>query len=78
MFIEPDGSVWDCPSRHKIAATAAQAAQRSITAGTAAELFPQPAATTGCDCPLYSDDCVNMWPLMTDFDRFLAPGRRTS
>lgn len=77
-FIEPDGSVWDCPSRYRIAATAQVGIQRSITTHTAAELFPALERTDGCNCPFYSRECVNMWPLMQDFDRFLAaPGRGT-
>lgn len=71
-FIEPDGTVWDCPSSHKIAALARAGKQRSIAAGTASELFPAQAVTGGCDCPLFSGDCVNMLPLMEDFDRFLT------
>lgn len=71
-FIQPDGSVWDCPSRHKITTMARAGTQRSIATHTAADLFPARAHTGGCDCPLYSGDCVNMWPLMRDFDRFLA------
>ncbi len=71
-FIQPDGSVWDCPSSHKIAAIARAGTQRSIATHTAAELFPARADLSGCDCPLYSGDCVNMWPLVQDFDRFLA------
>ncbi len=74
-FIEPDGSVWDCPSRYRIAATAEAGTQRSITTVTAAELFPQQERDGGTDCPLYSRDCVSMWPLVQDFDRFFAiPG----
>ncbi|MFD2422421.1 radical SAM protein [Amycolatopsis pigmentata] len=71
-FIEPDGSVWDCPSSHKIAAIARAGTRRSITTRTAAELFPARVPSSGCDCPLFSGDCVNMLPLMEDFDRFLA------
>ena|GEM_PF-2256775 len=68
-FIEPDGSVWDCPSSLRIAATPATR-HRTIRGANAAEIF---ARTDGCtDCPLFSVDCVNMWPLM-DFDRFLTP-----
>lgn len=77
-FVEPDGSVWDCPSRYRIAATAQSATQRSITTHTAAELFPAHARAGGCDCPFYSRDCVSMWPLMQDFDRFLAVPARGS
>ncbi|MGH3927666.1 MAG: hypothetical protein ACRDTT_33190, partial [Pseudonocardiaceae bacterium] len=71
-FIQPDGSVWDCPSTHKIAEIAAAGTQRSIATHTAAELFPAQPHTGGCDCPLFSSDCVNMLPLMQDFDRFLT------
>lgn len=69
-FIEPDGSVWDCPSGHMIAAQAAASAQRSIIGHTAAELF-RPTSVVR-DCPLFSSDCVNMDPLM-EFDRILGP-----
>jgi MoaA/NifB/PqqE/SkfB family radical SAM enzyme len=72
VFVEPDGSVWDCPSRYRIAATAQAGIQRSITTHTAAELFPRRERAGGCDCPFYSHDCVSMWPLMQDFDRFLG------
>ena len=73
-FIQPDGTAWDCPSSHKIAAIARAGRQRSIATHTAAELFPAKAITGGCDCPLFSGDCVNMLPLMEDFDRFLTTG----
>lgn len=76
-FVEPDGSVWGCPSHYRIAATARAGAQRSITTHTAAELFPAGERTGGCDCPFYSRDCVSMWPLMQDFDRFLADAGAT-
>ncbi|WP_216917115.1 radical SAM protein [Nocardia noduli] len=68
-FIEPDGSVWDCPSGHMIAAQAAAGTQRSIIGHTAAELFVP--TTSVRDCPLFSGDCVNMNPLM-EFDRVLG------
>lgn len=71
-FIQPDGTVWDCPSSHKIASIARAGLRRSIASHTATELFPAQAATGGCDCPLFSGDCVNMLPLMDDFDRFLT------
>jgi len=76
-FIEPDGSVWDCPSSLKMAATPPER-HRTIKGADAAELFAPP---TGCghDCAHFSADCVNMWPLM-DFDRTLdtAPAGSTS
>lgn len=67
-FVEPDGSVWDCPSSLKMAATPPER-HRTIKGADAADLFTPP---TGCghDCSLFSADCVNMWPLM-DFDRTL-------
>ena len=77
-FVEPDGSVWDCPSRYRIAAMAQAVTQRSITTHTAAELFPACERLGGCDCPWYSRDCVSMWPLMQDFDRFLTASGRGS
>jgi MoaA/NifB/PqqE/SkfB family radical SAM enzyme len=72
-FIEPDGTVWDCPSSYKIAAMARAGTQRSIATHTAADLFPARSEPGGCDCPLFSGDCVNMLPLIEDFDRFLTP-----
>jgi MoaA/NifB/PqqE/SkfB family radical SAM enzyme len=69
FFIEPDGSVWDCPSRYKIAATA-PARRRTIRGSHASELFGTGRGTGPADCALFSGDCVNMWPLM-GFDRFL-------
>ncbi|WP_243719470.1 radical SAM protein [Actinomadura sp. KC06] len=69
-FIEPDGSVWDCPSSLRIAATPPER-RRNIRGADARTLF----AARGCtDCSLFSVDCVNMWPLM-GFDRFLASNR---
>lgn len=70
-FIEPDGSVWPCPSRYKIAATS-HAQHRTIRGHQAAELFGLRRRTCPLDCALMSTDCVNMWPLM-GFDRFLHP-----
>jgi MoaA/NifB/PqqE/SkfB family radical SAM enzyme len=70
FFIEPDGSVWDCPSALRIAATPARA-RRSIKGADAAVLFPAPRGLAG-DCPLFSVDCVNMWPL-AGFASMLEP-----
>jgi MoaA/NifB/PqqE/SkfB family radical SAM enzyme len=69
-FIQPDGSVWDCPSRYKIAATA-PGRRRTIRGASAADLFPATRTSCASDCALFSRDCVSMWPLM-DFQRFLA------
>jgi len=67
FFVEPDGSVWDCPSSLRIAATPTSR-RRTVRGASAADVF---APLDGCnDCPLFSVDCVNMWPLM-DFDRLL-------
>jgi MoaA/NifB/PqqE/SkfB family radical SAM enzyme len=71
-FIEPDGSIWPCPSSYKIAATP-PTARRTIIGHHAAELFAASRRTCPADCPLLSRDCVNMWPL-TGFSRFLASG----
>ncbi|BEL12965.1 heme b synthase [Actinoplanes sichuanensis] len=67
FFVEPDGSVWDCPSGLKIRATPPDR-HRNIRGTTAEALFGRGGACA--DCSLYSRDCVNMWPL-TDFQRFL-------
>lgn len=68
FFIEPDGSVWDCPSYLKIAATPASR-RRTIRGGDARRLFG-PGYHCPADCDLFSRDCVNMWPL-AGFDDFL-------
>lgn len=77
-FIEPDGSVWDCPSALRIAATPA-AACRTICGQDGAQMFPAPC---GCphDCALFSADCVCMWPLtgFTQMTEAAAAGIRTS
>ncbi|MGH3869127.1 MAG: radical SAM protein [Pseudonocardiaceae bacterium] len=72
FFVQPDGATWDCPSSLRIDATDASA-RRSIRGADAAEIFPAP---RGCaaDCPLFSFECVNMWPLM-DFTRITAHER---
>jgi MoaA/NifB/PqqE/SkfB family radical SAM enzyme len=70
-FIEPDGSMWDCPSSLKIAATPRER-HASIRGADARALFAAPPPCA--DCALFSADCVNMWPLM-GFGRFLAGGR---
>jgi len=69
FFIEPDGSVWDCPSSLKIAATP-QSLHRTIRGGDARRLFGPAYRDCPADCALFSRDCVNMWPL-TSFDAFL-------
>ncbi|MEU6562612.1 radical SAM protein [Nocardia nova] len=74
FFIQPDGSVWDCPSDRRIAATAPEH-RRSIRGADARTLFATRPPCT--DCSLFSRDCVNMWPLVLDMPRMLnrAPVR---
>jgi MoaA/NifB/PqqE/SkfB family radical SAM enzyme len=69
FFIEPDGSVWDCPSTLKVKATPASR-HRSIRGQRAAALFGP--ARPCADCALFSRDCVSMWPLM-GFTAWLNP-----
>jgi len=69
FFIEPDGSVWECPSYLKIAATP-PSLHRTIRGGDARRLFGPAHRDCPADCALFSRDCVNMWPL-TGFDDFL-------
>ncbi|MEU8075879.1 radical SAM protein [Catellatospora citrea] len=69
FFVEPDGSVWPCPSSLKIASLSDQPV-RTIRGATALEVF----GAGGCeDCSLFSPDCVNMWPL-TNFTPMIARG----
>lgn len=69
FFIQPDGSVWDCPSDRRIAATA-PGRRRTIRGADARTLFAARPACT--DCSLFSRDCVNMWPLVLDMPRLLT------
>jgi sulfatase maturation enzyme AslB (radical SAM superfamily) len=73
FFIEPDGSVWDCPSAAKIAQTPVDQ-RHSIIHTRAGELFSAARRCRPADCALFSQDCVNMWQLMA-FDAILAPER---
>ncbi|WP_433435384.1 radical SAM protein [Nonomuraea sp. CA-141351] len=70
FFIQPDGSVWDCPSDRRIAATPPER-RRTIRDGDARTLFAERPACTNCS--LFSRDCVNMWPLVLDMPRLLNP-----
>jgi len=72
FFIEPDGSVWDCPSCYKIAQTPTNT-YLSIRDYSATELFSVQRRQRNTDCACFSQECVNMWQLMA-FDQILAPG----
>lgn len=74
FFIEPDGSVWDCPSALKIHDTPLEQ-HWSITSSSAEDLFSTQRRCRNTDCTLFSQDCVNMWQLMS-FDTILSPGGR--
>ncbi|MFE4333272.1 radical SAM protein [Streptomyces sp. NPDC056831] len=69
FFIQPDGSLWDCPSDRRTAATALEA-QRTIIGADARTLFADRPACT--DCSHFSRDCVNMGPLVLGMPRLLA------
>lgn len=69
FFIQPDGSLWDCPSDRRIAATASSE-QRTIVGADARTLFANRPACT--DCSHFSRDCVNMGPLVLGMPRLLA------
>ncbi|MGV9269439.1 radical SAM protein [Kitasatospora sp. NPDC003701] len=69
FFIQPDGSVWDCPSDRRIAATPSQE-HRTIVGADARVLFADRPACT--DCSHFSRDCVNMGPLVLGMPRLLA------
>lgn len=68
FFIQPDGTLWDCPSDRRIAATPPER-RRTIRGADARTLFADRPACT--DCSLFSRDCVNMWPLVLDMPRML-------
>lgn len=70
FFIEPDGSLWDCPSDRRIASTPAEQ-RRTIQGGDARTLFATRPPCTNCS--MFSRDCVNMWPLVLDMPRLLNP-----
>jgi len=70
FFIEPDGSVSDCPSMYRIAET--QLGERlSIIEHTAHDVFSAAKRRKNTDCLCFSQDCVNMWQLMA-FDQILG------
>ena len=71
-FVEPDGSIWPCPSSHKIAALAGQPV-RNLRDAPATELFG--GGGPCADCGLFTRDCVNMWPL-TQFTPMITGGAR--
>jgi sulfatase maturation enzyme AslB (radical SAM superfamily) len=70
FFIEPDGSVWDCPSMYKIAKTP-PSQHLSICSYSAKQLFSAERRGRNTDCSCFSQDCVNMWQLMA-FDDILG------
>jgi len=70
FFIEPDGSVWDCPSIYKIAETQ-PSQQLSIVGHSASGIFSTVKRGRNTDCSCFSQDCVNMWQLMA-FDDILS------
>lgn len=74
FFIEPDGSVWDCPSTAKIQQTP-PAQRRSIVHASAGEVFSASWRCRNTDCSLFSQDCVNMWQLMAFDDILQSEGR---
>lgn len=73
FFIQPDGTIWDCPSMYKIALRAKEGAPVTIRSSLGVERAAGrvPPDSTDCDC--LSVDCVNMWQLMA-FDSILTGG----
>jgi len=72
FFIEPNGSIWDCPSVYKIQITLPDQ-YLSIKNASAEHLFSQERRCRNTDCSHFSQDCVNMWQLM-EFDSILRQG----
>lgn len=75
FFIEPNGSIWDCPSMYKIQHTPSDH-YCTIKGSSAETLFSQERRCRNTDCALFSQDCVNMWQLM-QFDAILMQGEQT-
>jgi MoaA/NifB/PqqE/SkfB family radical SAM enzyme len=70
FFIEPDGSLWVCPSFYKIQSTLLDQ-YLSVQGQDATQLFSRERRSLNTDCSLFTQDCVNMWQLML-FDSILA------
>ena len=70
LFVEPDGSIWDCPSSLRITACRDHPVRSVRDPGFALAAVVHPPR----DCYLFSGDCVNMWPLM-DFPTLQHPRR---
>lgn len=68
FFVQPNGSLWDCPSDLRIAATPPER-HRTIKGADARTLFADRPACT--DCTLLGRDCVSMFPLVRDLPRML-------
>lgn len=69
FFIQPDGSIWDCPSIYK-KNSISPSEYVSITNSDADFVFSPLRRGKITDCSLLSKDCVNMWQLMS-FDQIL-------
>jgi sulfatase maturation enzyme AslB (radical SAM superfamily) len=69
FFIEPDGSIWGCPSMYKIAETP-PSQHISIIGRSAGQAFLIDRRRENSDCKCFSQDCVNMWQCMA-FDDIL-------
>ncbi|HEV2347903.1 MAG TPA: radical SAM protein [Actinocrinis sp.] len=68
FFVQPNGSLWDCPSDLRIAATPPER-RRTIKGADARTLFADRPACT--DCALLGRDCVSMFPLVRSLPRML-------
>lgn len=64
FFIQPDGSVWDCPSIYKKRNTP-QSEYLSILNQSADYIFSDSRRLKNTDCSVMSKNCVNMWQLMS-------------
>lgn len=73
FFVQPDGTVWDCPSFYKIQDTREEETV-TIRGRAAAEVFGLARRGRNTDCRWFSRDCVNMWQLMA-FDELIVEGR---
>ncbi|MEO9029374.1 MAG: hypothetical protein ABI413_11235 [Ktedonobacteraceae bacterium] len=68
FFIEPGGSVWDCPSIRKIGATSLEE-YYSIQHQSAAHFFSPMRCSRDTICSLFTQDCGSLWRLIPFFPK---------
>jgi MoaA/NifB/PqqE/SkfB family radical SAM enzyme len=73
LFLQPDGTLWPCPSTRKIDNMRESSPILDIRDSSHNDLRSCCSGSENRSCSLFSEDCVNMWPLMA-FDAVLHGG----